>query len=90
MLLAKALDEHRSVQIDEENNNKIKNNKKILPKFPKEKEEIKENKNVIIYLPPPQKYPQVLDSALKKGEKVDDKRLEQQRRRRPNPQLMLF
>uniref|UniRef100_A0A914MUZ9 Uncharacterized protein n=1 Tax=Meloidogyne incognita TaxID=6306 RepID=A0A914MUZ9_MELIC len=97
MLLAKALDEHRAVELDEENFNKLKENKKEFPKFPKEEidnEEINKTK-IIIYLPPPPlKYPQVLEKTLRrKGEKVESNNkegLEQQRRRRPNPQLMLF
>uniref|UniRef100_A0A915N518 DM13 domain-containing protein n=1 Tax=Meloidogyne javanica TaxID=6303 RepID=A0A915N518_MELJA len=91
MLLAKALDEHRAVELDEENFNKIKENKKEFPKFPKEENNEEMNKTkIIIYLPPPPlKYPQVLEKTLrKKGEKGEG--LEQQRRRRPNPQLMLF
>uniref|UniRef100_A0A915P6D1 Uncharacterized protein n=1 Tax=Meloidogyne floridensis TaxID=298350 RepID=A0A915P6D1_9BILA len=93
MLLAKALDEHRAVELDEENFNKLKENKKEFPKFPKEEnnEEINKTK-IIIYLPPPPlKYPQVLEKTLrKKGEKGEGNKEGLERRRRPNPQLMLF
>ena len=97
MLLAKALDEHRAVELDEENFNKLKENKKEFPKFPKEEinnEEINKTKIIIYLPPPPSKYHQVLEKTLrKKGEKGEGSNkegLEQQRRRRPNPQLMLF